>query len=63
MIKKRKRPFNLQEDLTINRREILKYLNKDIEEGIVWTVDGVICFWPYGDSSVSERCTSLEDCQ
>ena len=62
--KERKRPFNLQEDLTINCREILKYLNKDIEEGIVskvWTVDGVICFRPSGDSSVIERCTSLED--
>ena len=49
VLKERKRPFNLQEDLTINRREILKYLNKDIEEGIVrkvWTVDGVICFRP-----------------
>ena len=66
VLKERKRPFSLQEDLTINRREILKYLNKDIEEGIVskvWTVDGVICFRPSGDSSVIERCTSLEDCQ
>lgn len=66
VLKERKRPFNLQEDLTINRREILKYLNKDIEDGIVskvWTVDGVICFRPSGDSSVIERCTSLEDCQ
>ncbi|CAH3172439.1 unnamed protein product, partial [Porites lobata] len=66
VLKEHKRPFNLQEDLTINRREILKYLNKDIEEGIVskvWTVDGVICFRPSGDSSVIERCTSLEDCQ
>lgn len=47
MLKERNRPFNLQEDLTINRCEILNYLNKDIEEGIVskvWTVDGVICF-------------------
>ena len=64
VLKERKRPFNNQEDLTINRREILKYLNKDIEEGIVskvWTVDGVICFRPSGDSSVIERCTSLED--
>ena len=66
VLRERKRPFSLQEDLTINRREILKYLNKDIEEGIVskvWTVDGVICFRPSGDSSVIERCTSLEDCQ
>ena len=66
VLKERKRPFNLQKDLTINRREILKYLNKDIEEGIVskvWTVDGVICFRPSGDSSVIERRTSLEDCQ
>ena len=66
MLKERKRPFNLQEDLTINRREILNYLNKDIEEGIVskvWTVDGVVCFRPSCDSSVIERCTSLEDCQ
>ena len=65
VLKEHIRPFNLQEDLTINRREILKYLNKDIEEGIVskvWTVDGVICFRPSGDSSVIERCTSLEDC-
>ena len=37
-----------------------------MEEGIVskvWTVDGVMCFRPSGDSSVIERCTSLEDCQ
>ena len=66
LLKERKRPFNLQEDLTINRHEILKSLNKDIEEGIasiVWTVDGVISFRPSGDSSVIECCTSLEDCQ
>ena len=66
VLKERKRPFSLQEDLTINCREILKYLNKDIEEGIVskvWTVDGVMCFRPSGDSFVIERCTSLEDCQ
>ena len=54
VLKERKRPFNLQEDLTINRREI---------HCKVWTVDGVICFRPSGDSSVIERCTSLEDCQ
>lgn len=29
VLKERNRPFNLQEDLTINRREILKYPNKD----------------------------------
>ena len=66
VLKEHKHPFNLQEDLTINRREILKYLNKDIEEGIVskvWTVDGVTRFRSSGDSSVIERCTSLEDCQ
>ena len=63
VLKERKRPFNLPEDLTINRRDDL---NKDIEGGIVskvWTVDGVISFRPSGDSSVIERCTSLEDCQ
>ncbi|XP_044167649.1 uncharacterized protein LOC122951682 isoform X3 [Acropora millepora] len=63
VLKERKHPFNLKEDLTINRCKILKYLNKDIEEGIVskvWTVDGVICFWPSGDSSIIECCTSLE---
>ena len=26
VLKERKHPFNLQEELTINRREILKYL-------------------------------------
>ena len=33
VLKERKRPFNLQEDLNINRREILKYFNEDIAEG------------------------------
>ena len=32
VLKERKHPFNLQEDLTINRHEILKFLNKDIED-------------------------------
>ncbi|CAH3139220.1 unnamed protein product [Porites lobata] len=70
MSRRRPKPQNRKSQcpphLTINRREILKYLNKDIEEGIVskvWTVDGVISFRPSGDSSVIERCTSLEDCQ
>ena len=45
MLKKNKRPYNVQEDLTQPRRDILKYLSKDIPLNIVdkvWTVDGVI---------------------
>ena len=43
-LKINKRPHNIQEDLTLPRREILRFL-KNIEEGIinkVWTADGVI---------------------
>ena len=39
-LKKNKRPYNIQEDLTKTRRDILKYLRNDIDEGIidkVWT--------------------------
>ena len=42
------------------------FISKSVEESIVskvWTVDGVTCFRPSGDSSVIERCNSLKDCQ
>lgn len=65
-LKLNKRPFNIQEDLTLPRRNILKYLRKDVNEGIVdkvWTVDGVIYLRPTSQTSTIERCTTLTKCQ
>ena len=60
-----KRPYNIQEDLTMPRRDILKYLRNEIPEGIVdkvWTNDGVICLQPVNHTSTIERCTTLIKC-
>ena len=65
LLKDNKRPFNVQEDLTVARRDILKYLH-GIDNGIVsrvWTIDGTILFRPTRHSSIIERCTSIEQCQ
>ena len=64
-LKINKRPHNIQEDLTLPRREILRSL-KNIEEGIinkVWTADGVIFFLPSSHTSTIERCTTMTDCK
>ncbi|XP_068701343.1 uncharacterized protein [Montipora foliosa] len=66
MLKKNKRPYNVQEDLTQPRRDILKYLNKDIPPNIVdkvWTVDGVICLRPTQHTSTIERFTTMAKCR
>ena len=65
-LKTKKRPFNVQEDLTLPRRNILNYLRNEIPEGIigkVWTNDGVICLRPLSHTSTIERCTTLAKCQ
>ena len=64
-LKLNKRPFNVQEDLTMPRRDILKYLNQ-IEEGVVdkvWNIDGIICLRPTKHTSTIERCTTMEKCR
>ena len=48
-LKTKKCSYNVQEDLTLPRRNILKYLRNEIPEGIinkVWTNDGVVCLRP-----------------
>ena len=66
LLKEKRRPFNIQEDLTLSRRKILTYLSQDIEEGIiskVWTIDGTIFLRPSSHSSTIERCTTMKQCQ
>ena len=66
LLKENKRPFNVQEDLTIARRNILKYLGQEINQGIVskvWTIDGAILFRPLRHSSTIERCTTIGKCR
>ena len=66
VLKQNERPYNVQEDLSQPRRDILKYLSKDIPLNIidkVWTVDGVICMRPSQHSSTIERCTTMAKCR
>ena len=66
LLKENKRPYNVQEDLTIARRNILKYLSQEINSGIVtkvWTNDGTILFRPTQHSSTIERCTTIGKCK
>ena len=66
MLKQNKRPYNVQEDLTQPRRDILKYLSKDIPPNIVdkvWTVDGVIRLRPTRHTSTIERFTTMAKCR
>ena len=56
----------MQEDLSQPRRDILKYLSKDIPLNIidkVWTVDGVTCMRPAQHTSTIERCTTIAKCR
>ena len=56
----------MQEDLSQPRRDILKYLSKDIPLNIigkVWTVDCVICMRPSQHTSTIERCTTMAKCR
>lgn len=64
--KENKKPaFSIQEDLTMLRRSILKYLRVNASDKVskVWTIDGAIFFRPKGDPKIVERCTSLQECQ
>lgn len=66
VLKQNERPYNVQEDLSQPRRDILKYLSKDIPLNIinkVWTVDGVICMRPSQHTSTIERCTTMAKCR
>ena len=66
VLKQNERPYNVQEDLSQARRDILKYLSKDIPLNIidkVWTVDGVICMRPSQHTSTTERCTTMAKCR
>ena len=65
VLKQNERPYNVQEDLSQPRRDILKYLSKDIPLNIidkVWTVDRVICMRPSQHTSTIERCTTMTKC-
>ena len=65
VLKQNERPYNIQEDLSQPRRDILKYLSRYIPPSIidkVWTVDGVICMHPSQHSSTIERCTTMAKC-
>ena len=64
VFKQNEMPYNVQ-DLSQPRRDILKYLIKDIPLNIidkVWTVDGVICMCPSQHTSTIERCTTMAKC-
>lgn len=62
MLKQNKSPYNVQGDLTQPRRDILKFLSKDIFPpnivDKVWTVDGFICLRPTQHTSTIERFTT-----
>ena len=65
-LKARETNFDIREDLTQCRRDILHYLHNDITEGIidkVWTIDGIIFMRPTSRSSVIEKCTTLSKCR
>ena len=65
-LKINKRPFNVQEDLTLARRGILYHLRHEINDEIVdkvWTIDGVVFFRPTRHSSTIERCSTLVKCK
>ena len=58
--------FDIQEDLTQCRHDILHYLYNDITEGIidkVWTIEGIIFMRPTSRSPVIEICTTLSKCR
>ena len=65
-LKARETNFDIQEDLTQCRRDILHYLHNDITECIiekVWTIDGIIFMRPTSRSSVIEKCSILSKCR
>ena len=65
-LKARDTDFDIREDLTQYRRDILHYFHNDITECIidkVWTIDGIIFMRPTSRSSVIEKCTILPKCR
>ena len=65
-LKARETDFDIREDLTQCRRDILRYLHRDIPEGIidkVWTIDGIVFMRPTSRTSVIEKCTTLSKCR
>ena len=65
-LKARETNFDIREDFTQCRRDILHYLHNDISESIidkVWTIDGIIFMRPTSRSSVIEKCTTLSKCR
>ena len=65
-LKARETNFDIWEDLTQCRRDILHYFDNDITEGIidkVWTIERIIFMRPTSRSSVIEKCTTLCKCR
>ena len=65
-LKARETNFDIWEDLTQCRRDILHYFHNDITEGIidkVWTIERIIFMRPTSRSSVIEKCTTLCKCR
>lgn len=65
-LKARETDFDIREDLTQCRRDILRYLHHDIPEGLidkVWTIDGIVFMRPTSRTSVIEKCTTLSKCR
>ena len=55
VLKQNERPYNMQEDLSQPRRDILKYLSKDIPPSIIDKYSQ--------HSSTIERCTTMAKCR
>ena len=65
-LKARETNFDIWEDLTQCRRDILHYFHNDITEGVidkVWTIERIIFMRPTSRSSVIEKCTTLCKCR
>ena len=65
-LKARETNFDIWEDLTQCRRDILHYFDNDITEGIidkVWTIERIIFMRPTSRSSVIEKGTTLRKCR
>ena len=66
LLRSKRLPYSMQEDLTEKRRSIVRYLrDEDVRDVIskVWTIDGVIFFRPSSDPTIVERCNTLGECQ
>ena len=65
VLKEKKWPFSLQEYLTQQRCNILKYLHETRQDKVhkVWTVDGAIFFRPTKNEALVEKCSTFKDCK